>query len=71
MNLSIDAYWSLSGDIVHVDYGIPLRLNNNGEVNPIVSEFNKTFKLITSDVILNLMDSKEQTVYSNFNTIRC
>ncbi|GBM67786.1 hypothetical protein AVEN_107341-1 [Araneus ventricosus] len=51
MGLSIDAYWSLSGNIEHVDYGIPLQVDEYGRVAPIFLEWNRTLTFTSDDTI--------------------
>ncbi|XP_055951462.1 uncharacterized protein LOC129987514 [Argiope bruennichi] len=50
-SLSIDAYWSISGNIEHVDYGIPLQVDEYGRVNPIILKWNRTLAFTSDDSI--------------------
>ncbi|GIX77786.1 hypothetical protein CDAR_84961 [Caerostris darwini] len=80
MNLSVDAYWSLSGNIVHVEYGIPIEVDENKEIIPIVSEWNHTLEFSPEDTIRiqSLYTSMKQvsrinsqTVYDIAVTLKC
>ncbi|GIY09163.1 hypothetical protein CEXT_332151 [Caerostris extrusa] len=67
MNLSVDAYWSLSGNIVHVEYGIPIEVDENKKISPIVSEWNHTLEFSPEDTILKEVTTADKQLQISYN----